>query len=79
MTNSECILSAKSHDCLITWSREVTWGGVTYYRRYIYCLSTVDITSIDSTWPPYMEERLYCWGSLKDNKVKSSRTVRMRL
>ena len=28
--------AAKSHDCLISWSHEVTWGGVTYCRRYIY-------------------------------------------
>ena len=39
MTYSEDFLSAKSHDCLITWSHEVTWGGVTYCRRYIYTLS----------------------------------------
>ena len=28
------------NDCLITRSREVPLGGVTYYRRYIYTLST---------------------------------------
>ena len=34
MTYSEGFLYAKSHDCLIMWSREVTLGGVTYYSRY---------------------------------------------
>ena len=28
----EGFLSAKLHDCLIMWSHEVTWAGVTYCR-----------------------------------------------
>ena len=40
MTYNEDFPSAKSHDCLITRSQKVTWGGVTYCRRSIYTLST---------------------------------------
>ena len=34
MTYNEGFLYVKSHDCLITWSCEVTLGGVTYYSHY---------------------------------------------
>ena len=40
ITYTEGLLSPKSHDCLITWLHEVIWGGGTYYRHYIYTLST---------------------------------------
>ena len=39
MTNGEGFLSAKSHGRLITCSREVISGDVTYCRCYIYTLS----------------------------------------
>ena len=40
MTYSEGFLSAKSHDCLCTWSHEITSGSVIYCRGYMYALST---------------------------------------
>ena len=73
MTYRESFLSAKSHDCLITWSHEVTWGECDIlYTLYLHFIYT------EGTWPSYMGGSLCFWESLKNTKAKSKGTVRMK-
>ena len=72
VTYSEGFLSAKPHDCLITWSHGVTWGRVTYCR----VISTLYLHRRHMA--PIYGRKITLLRIYKKIKAKSNRTVRIR-